>query len=81
MPRSRKSRSPRRRQANRGSFKAGPDARRHVFTRQECWVGYAVCYIRRPELRKWLQRKVAVRRTAKSRTTAPLTHEADAMPI
>ena len=26
--------------ANRGSFKPGPDARRHQFTREECALGY-----------------------------------------
>lgn len=48
----------RKRRANRGSFKPGPDPRRHLFTRQECWLGYAVAYIRHPELREWLRMKI-----------------------
>lgn len=51
-------RSKKRRRANSGSFQPGPDPRRHVFTRQDCWLGYAVCYIKHPHLRHWLRRRV-----------------------
>src|SRR5262245_20949368 len=47
-----------RRKATAGSFRKGPDPRRHAFTRQECWLGYAVCYIKHPHLREWLRMKV-----------------------
>jgi hypothetical protein len=29
-----------------------------VFTRQDSWLGYAVVYITRPELREWLKNKI-----------------------
>ena len=48
------------RRANRGSFAPGPDPRRHKFTRQDCWLGYAVCFIRHPHLREWLKTKIRV---------------------
>ncbi len=32
--------APRKRGPNRGSFKPGPDKRRHVFTREECVEGF-----------------------------------------
>jgi len=48
----------RRRKRNRGWFKKGHDARRHTFTRQDCWLGYVVCSVKQPELREWLRIKV-----------------------
>ena len=44
------------RKANRGSFQKGFDPRRHVFTAQDCRIGYWVAAIKHPELREWLLR-------------------------
>jgi hypothetical protein len=52
-------RTPRkRRRSNQGWFKKGFDPRRHVFTRQDCWLGYVVCYMKHPDLRRWLRLRV-----------------------
>src|ERR1043165_10011450 len=52
----------RKRKANKGSFRpvhvAGPDPRRHVFTKQDCRMGWWIANIRHPELREWLRTKL-----------------------
>ena len=48
------------RKATPGSFKPGPDCRRHVFTAQDCRLGYWVAAIKHPELRQWLKMKIRV---------------------
>src|SRR5437588_680216 len=58
MRQRRKSRRRHKRRANKGSFKRGPDPRRHVFTPSDCRVGYLVAAIRHPELREWLRMKI-----------------------
>jgi hypothetical protein len=39
-------------------FRKGFDPRRHIFTQQDCWLGYAVCWIKHPHLRDWLKMRV-----------------------
>src|SRR5437016_5038699 len=41
-----------------GSFKPGPDPRRHVFTPSDCRVGWLVANILHPELREYLRMKL-----------------------
>lgn len=57
---------------NRGSFKPGPDARRHQFTRAERAAGASAAYIvvavNKPWLIAWLQRKI--RKTCTTRARA-----------
>ena len=55
-PRGRK----KKRKATPGSFKPGPDSRRHVFTISDCRIGYWVAAIKHPELREWLRMKIRV---------------------
>ena len=50
----------RKRRATPGSFKPGPDSRRHVFTTSDCRIGYWVAAIKHPELREWLKMKIRV---------------------
>ncbi len=55
MPRKR----PRKRCPNSGSFRKGPDPRRHVFTRDECRLGLMIAYATAaPEVAQWLRNKV-----------------------
>ncbi len=49
-----------RRKRNRGWFKRGTDARRHVFTTQDCRIGWWIANIRHPELREWLRMRLFV---------------------
>ena len=52
-------RSPRERHPNSGSFRKGPDPRRHVFTRDECRLGLMIAYATAtPEVAQWLRRKL-----------------------
>ncbi len=51
------------RKANSGSFQAGPDSRRHVFSRAEQQLGYARCMLGKgkcsdPHVFAWVWRKV-----------------------
>lgn len=48
----------RKRRPNAGSFKPGPDPRRHVFTQSDCRIGWWVANIRHPELRDWLRMRL-----------------------
>ena len=57
---SRTKRGRKKRKATPGSFKPGPDSRRHVFTPSDCRVGYLVAAIKHPELREWLKMKIRV---------------------
>jgi hypothetical protein len=66
-----------RRRGNQGSFKAGPDPRRHVFTRQDCWLGYAVTYIRHPHLRDWLKLRVILSKRKDASHTSIFFTEAE----
>jgi hypothetical protein len=56
--------APRRRQANRGSFRPGFDPRRHSFTTSDCRLGYWVTMLgltqrtQDPSVRAWVRRKV-----------------------
>ena len=59
MTRNRK-RGRKKRKANRGSFQKGFDPRRHVFTAQDCRIGYWVAAIKHPELREWLRMKIRI---------------------
>ena len=53
MPRSRRKRKP-----TPGSFRKGPDPRRHVFTRDECRLGFMIAdATATPEVAQWLRRK------------------------
>jgi hypothetical protein len=55
MPRKRR----RDRRPNSGSFRKGPDPRRHVFTRDECRLGLMIAYATAtPEVALWLRNKV-----------------------
>ena len=52
-------RSPRERHPNSGSFRKGPDPRRHVFTRDECRLGLMIAYATAsPEVALWLRDKL-----------------------
>src|SRR4051794_23275119 len=46
------------RKATPGSFKLGPDNRRHRFTQQDCRLGYWITCIKHPHLREWLRMKL-----------------------
>ena len=59
MTRTKRGRKKKRR-ATPGSFKPGPDCRRHIFTAQDCRIGYWVAAITHPELREWLKLKIRV---------------------
>src|SRR5262249_53558540 len=48
------------RKATAGSFKPGPDPRRHRFTLSDCRVGWWVANILHPELREWLRMRLFV---------------------
>jgi hypothetical protein len=53
MPRRRK------RRPNSGSFRKGPDPRRHVFTRDECRLGLMIAYASAtPAVAEWLRLKL-----------------------
>ena len=67
-----------RRKANKGSFRPGFDPRRHKFTRQHCWLGYAVTYIKHPHLRDWLRMRVRCHRTKKEKSSGPQEEHAPA---
>lgn len=55
MPRTRR----RKRKPNSGSFRKGPDPRRHVFTRDECRLGLMIAYATAsPEVALWLRDKL-----------------------
>lgn len=55
MPRKRR----RSRRPNSGSFRKGPDPRRHVFTRDECRLGLMIALATAtPEVAQWLRGKV-----------------------
>ena len=43
---------------NKGWFKKGTDARRHIFTTQDCRIGWWVANILHPELREWLRMRL-----------------------
>jgi hypothetical protein len=53
-------RTPRRkRKRNKGWFRKGPDARRHVFTTEECRLGLWIAYANAtPEVAAWLRLKL-----------------------
>jgi len=54
MPRSQRKRKP-----TSGSFRKGPDPRRHIFTRDECRLGLMIAYATAtPEVAQWLRRKL-----------------------
>ena len=55
-----RTRGRKKRRANAGSFKRGPDPRRHTFTVQDCRIGYLVAAIKHPELREWLRMKLRI---------------------
>lgn len=47
------------RRPNSGSFRKGPDPRRHVFTRDECRVGLMIAVATAtPAVAEWLRNKV-----------------------
>jgi hypothetical protein len=46
------------RKATAGSFRAGPDPRRHHFTPSESRVGWLVANIKHPHLREWLKMRL-----------------------
>jgi len=46
------------RRATPGSFKKGADPRRHVFTKQDCGLGWWIANILHPELRDWLRMRL-----------------------
>ena len=54
------------RKATPGSFRPGPDPRRHTFTTSECRVGYWVTMLgltpktRDPAVREWVRMKVCI---------------------
>ena len=52
---------------NAGSFRAGPDPRRHTFTASDCRVGWLVANILHPELREWLRMRLFVYHSVKER--------------
>jgi len=56
----RKERGRKKRKATAGSFKPGPDPRRHRFTPSDCRVGWWVANILHPELREWLRMRLYV---------------------
>lgn len=50
---------PRSRTPNSGSFRKGPDPRRHVFTRDECRLGLMIAVATAtPAVAAWLRNKV-----------------------
>jgi hypothetical protein len=52
-------RLPRKRRATSGSFRKGPDPRRHVFTRDECRLGLMIAYATAtPAVALWLRDRV-----------------------
>lgn len=53
--------------ANRGSFRPGPDPRRHKFTAQDCRIGYWVAAIKHPECREWLLLRIRIYYSNKER--------------
>lgn len=58
----------RRRKPNPGSFKPGPDPRRHRFSREECRLGLMIAYATAtPEVAEWLRLKVKTYYAEKSR--------------
>jgi hypothetical protein len=57
----------RKRRPNAGSFRTGPDPRRHKFTASDCRVGWLVANILHPELREWLRMRLFVFYSAKER--------------
>jgi hypothetical protein len=61
----------RKRRPNAGSFKPGQDPRRHVFTAQDCRIGYWVAAIKHPELREWLLLKIRIYYSRKEGSNAP----------
>jgi hypothetical protein len=62
----RRGRKPKRR-PNAGSFRPGPDPRRHKFTASDCRVGWLVANILHPELREWLRMRLFVFYSQKER--------------
>ena len=61
-------RSPRERKPTSGSFRKGPDPRRHVFTRDECRLGLMIAYATAtPEVAEWLRLKLRTYYSEKQR--------------
>src|SRR5436305_869905 len=67
MTRKKRGRKKRWRRKNPGWFKKGTDARRHIFTPQDCRMGWWVANVRHPELRDWLRMKLFCYLSSKAR--------------
>src|SRR5262249_32215944 len=64
----RKERGRKKRKATAGSFKPGPDPRRHRFSPGDCRVGWWVANILHPELREWLRMRLFVFYSSRKQT-------------
>ena len=72
------------RKATPGSFKPGPDPRRHKFTTSECRVGYWVTMLgltprtKSIAVRDWVRMKVCIHNRIKNQNTEAHYEESDA---
>lgn len=53
---------PVKRKRNKGWFKKGRDSRRHIFTEQDCRMGYWIAVYKHPELWPWLRKRIYLHR-------------------
>src|SRR5207237_7419002 len=72
---SRKKKRGRKSRANRGSFRPGPDPRRHVFSTSDCRIGYWVVMLTKDQsIKDWLRKKVSIHFSRKAnRGTTPVS--------